>query len=113
MLKALPEVVRNCFGDYRIPAFLIDGDTLFEARKEETALVEVFKKRFRDVVLVLECWGPMIVVLEFEVSGVDLKIGRQEELVVVFAEDLLLGKLLDEERLLLHYLISMGFALLF
>ena len=60
------------------------------------ALVKVFKKWFRDVILLLESWCSMIVVIEFEVSGVDLKIGRREELVVVLAEDLLLRKLLDK-----------------
>ena len=38
-------------------------------------LIEGFKKRFGDVILMLESWSSMIVVIELEVSGVDLKIG--------------------------------------
>jgi len=38
-------------------------------------LIEVFKKRFGDVILMFESWSSMIVVIELEVSGVDLKIG--------------------------------------
>lgn len=39
--EALSEVVRNSLWYNRIPAFLVDGDSLFEARKKEMALVEV------------------------------------------------------------------------
>lgn len=98
----MAEVVRNSFGDDRIPTFFVNGDSLFELGEEEIAFVEVAEEVFSYSILLFEGGSAVVVVGELEVAGVDLEVGAGFEQVVVFAEDLSFWQLFYHEWVDLH-----------
>jgi hypothetical protein len=84
-LESLQKVHWNSLGYNRVPAFLINPNSLLESAEEVVSLVEISINVLAYIVPLLELRSSVVVGSELEVLWVDLKVGTDFEVVVVQA----------------------------